>query len=84
MQIEAGAVYIVYAYCPDLSPSNPTKWILGTYFTIEEARERQHNFDESSYRISPGVYRSVNNYVSFINRLPIGHSRIELFTTKVE
>lgn len=78
------SVFIVYAYCPDMHPGNPTKRIIGTYFTIEEARERQRQFDGPVRTVSPGVYRSANNYVSFINRLPSGASNIELFTTKVE
>ena len=74
-------VFIVYAYCPEI---NPTKMIIGTYFTEEEAHFRQKSFGVKPIsRISPGVYRSTDNYISFINKQPIGDSCIELFTTKV-
>ena len=79
-----GKIFIVYCYNSNISHS---KYIIGVYFNLEEARERQHyfcsQFGHTAKRTSYGVQRSREGHVTFINSLPVGDCKIELFSTGV-
>ena len=77
-------MFIVYCYNYNI---NHCKYIIGVYFTNEDARERQHyfcnQFGTTTERDLQGVQRSCKGHVTFINSLPVGDCNIELFSTLV-
>ena len=74
-------IYIVYAYSCARTSSNSTKYIIGTYFTINDAIKRQHQYCGPDYET--GVNTSIygNKQCTFINILPFGDGKVELFAT---
>ena len=73
-----GDLYIAYAYRSHAN--TPSKYIIGVYFTLEEARTRLLNFEPPSSGIAHEPY---NHHVSFINKVPQGDCYVEMFTTRV-
>ena len=71
-------LYIVYRY--NLHSTNNTKYIMGIYTTREDAINRQKILG-SSYNKICNTYTSNQGDVLFINKLKLGDSNIEMFTT---
>lgn len=71
-------VYIVYRY--NINSSNTTKYIMGIYYSKEEAIERQKKLCPNFNKYF-NTYTSDNGDVTFINKLKLGDSNIEMFTT---
>ena len=77
----SSVIYIVYAYSNTRTSSNSTKYIIGTYFHYDDAVRRQHQYCGPDF--SDGINTSVygNNQCTFINILPFGDGKVELFST---
>ena len=71
-------LFIVYRY--NINTSNSTKYIMGIYTTKEEAIKRQKQIG-TFYNKILDTYTSNNGDVLFINKLKLGDSNIEMFTT---
>ena len=71
-------IYIVYAYN---RMTNSSKYIIGSYLQEKEAITRQQTYGENPYKYSPGVYYSKDGFVTFTNIIPLGDTRIEVFTS---
>ena len=75
---EANDLYIVYRY--NMNNSNSTKYIMGIYTTKESAIDRQKEICPT-YNKYLNIYTSDKGDVTFINKLKLGNSDIEMFTT---
>ena len=75
---ENSELFIVYRY--NINSSNSTKYIMGIYYTKEEAVNRQQSLG-TTFNKYFNTYTSNNGDVLFINKLKLGHSNIEIFTT---
>ena len=73
-----GDLFIVYRY--NVHSSNSTKYIMGIYTTREEAIKRQQQLGSTFNKIF-NTYTSENGDVLFVNKLKLGDSNIEIFTT---
>lgn len=73
-----GDLFIVYRY--NVNSSNSTKYIMGIYGSREDAIKRQQQLG-SSFNKYFNTYTSDNGDVLFINKLKLGDSNIEMFTT---
>ena len=71
-------LFIVYRY--NIHNSNSTKYIMGIYTSREEAIKRQQQLGTTFNKIF-NTYTSNNGDVLFINKLNLGDSNIEMFTT---
>ena len=77
-------LFIVYGYNSRFSASYPTKYIFGTYNTIVEAYSRINTLCENTeYHISRTSYNTSTGWTYFINVIPMGDQRTEMFTTDV-
>ena len=71
-------LYIVYRY--NMNSINTTKYIMGIYTTRENAVNRQKEICPN-YNKYLKIYTSGTGDVTFINKLRLGNSNIEMFTT---
>jgi hypothetical protein len=71
-------LFIVYRY--NINSSNSTKYIMGIYPTREQAIQRQKEIGSTFNKIC-NTYTSNNGDVLFVNKLKLGDSNIEMFTT---
>ena len=73
-----GDLFVVYRY--NVNSSNSTKYIMGIYGSHEEAVNRQKQLGNTFNKYF-NTYTSNNGDVLFINKLKLGDSNIEMFTT---
>ena len=73
-----GDLFIVYKY--NIKSSYPTKYIMGIYSSREEVIKRQQQLG-CIFNKFFNTYSSSNGDVLFINKLKLGDSNIEMFTT---
>lgn len=71
-------LFIVYKY--NVNSSYSTKYIMGIYSSREEAVKRQQQLGSTFNKVF-NTYTSENGDVLFINKLKLGDSNIEMFTT---
>lgn len=71
----------MYSYSREYTYS--TKYIVGVYDNIEEAILRANSYGLDPTSDGLGVYYSKDGWVTFINEIPYGASKTELFTNKV-
>tara|TARA_Y100000996_G_scaffold116981_1_gene87065 strand:+ start:10343 stop:10594 length:252 start_codon:yes stop_codon:yes gene_type:complete len=75
-------LYIVYSY--HVGRDNPPKYIIGTYTSLDEAKQRLYSYGECPFfTLNTGALKSSDGYVNFINKVPIGDCMTELFTNTV-
>lgn len=74
-------IYIVYAYSYKHTISNSTKYIIGTYFEYNDAVKRQQQYCGPNFEEGVNTSLYGNGQCTFINILPFGDSKVELFTT---
>ena len=72
-------IFIVYAYSSN--HTRATKFIIGTYFQHSEAVQRQINYCGPLYEEGVNTVLQGNGWCTFINVLPFGDGKVELFTT---
>lgn len=77
-------LFTVYGYNSRFSSSYPTKYIFGTYYTVNDAYSRINMLCENNeYHMSRESYNTSTGWTYFINVIPMGDQRTELFTTGV-
>ena len=72
--------YIVYSHFDSYGSVPSTKYINGIFNTFEEANKRQFEICGKTWKLSNDTCYG-NGYVAFINKIPVGSCKVELFTS---